>query len=150
MEGRKNAKDEPLSLAGMVTLLGGGFVAGSFMIAVGLLASAVLLFKRLTVALIVLSAVIGPTLALFASRPPGMDYTYSRYLIGSLPFLLLAAAWGIDALLQPLARGRAWIPSAVGVALAGTYLVTGPLFGPRLIGKPFMGSLLDLHGIGKS
>ena len=147
MESRKDAKQETAGLVGVVTLVGGGFVAGSFMIVAGLAASVVLLFRRLATALIVLSAAIGPTLALVASQPPGMDYTYSRYLIGSVPFLLLAAAWGIDALLGKLAGGRAWIPRAAGLALVVVYLVSGPLFGPRMLGRPMMGSLLDLYAI---
>ena len=115
-------KDQPLTWFGIPLLLAGGTVEGALLLAGLPLATFALWRERTDAALLLLCALLGPLVTLLALRPHGMEYAWSRYLLGALPFAALALGYGLERLL----RGELATQAVAAVAAALT-LLAGPL-----------------------
>ena len=121
-------KARPEGLFGIANLLAGGAYAGVVWL-VGLPVGLLLFARRSPVDAVVLGAsIVGPALFLAVTLPHGMEYAYARYLVISLPSMLMILAW---LLARPF---ESWLPGAAGPRVAvvvGLVLVTvGHLAGP--------------------
>ncbi len=142
----------PAGLLGTATLLAGGrgaALAWLVAIPVGL---AALWRARRESAIWIGAAIAGPLAFVLASRPPGMEYAYARYLLVSLPFVLMLLAWLVVAAVEralaalrvapAAARG---IALALGVAFVAALHVAGPRSPLRPPEGPFGNTYLSLR-----
>jgi len=111
-------------------LLGGGRTAGLAALCL-LPVAAIWAFaaQPSRAAWVVLPALL-PAVILAAVNPLSGPYSFTRYLLVSLPFLVLLLAWVFEAALRSsVARGRmaAPIPLGAGVLLLMTCFATGPI-----------------------
>lgn len=143
------------SLPGMATLLGGSLTAGIVLGLAGLLGAGWLARRAPRAAWLCLAAALGPGVVLLATRPVGMDYAWSRYLMGSLPFLVVLASAGVFAGLRLLVSERvsertapftsATFTTALLLGLLAWHVARGPLFGGGLRRAQFQNTYLALH-----
>lgn len=135
-------RDHPTSLLGVPLLLGGGaWGLGALLLGVPL-GLAQLRRQELhgnRSAALLAAALLGPLVFLLATRPHGMEYAWSRYLLLALP-----AAWMLTALAWTRVAGRLALP------LGSLLLIGGALLGPSLgsvsaVGAPFTNTYVALR-----
>ena len=120
--------DRPQGVFGIAVLLCGGNTETFLILPLFAFGVLGLLRWRREAALVALAAVLGPSLLLLAKPPHGMEYAYARYLIGALPFVFLAAAWGLVSLLRRLAGAQGEVVAGLsGALLLGASFVFGPI-----------------------
>ena len=116
-------KDRPLGWFGIPTLLAG--TPWMAMIWVATVPVALAVHARTRREGWLAAAVLGALIGLLATRPHGMTYAWSRYLITAIPFCLMALAWGAHALTRRIGLGDGGALLA-GLGLAVALHVTGP------------------------
>ncbi len=138
----------PAGLLGTATLLAGDRdVALAWLVAIPVGLAALWRARRES-AIWIGAAVVGPLVLVLASRPPGMEYAYARYLLISLPFVLMLLAWLVVAAVERVLRARRAARGAalaLGVALVAALHVTGPRSPFRPTEGPFGNTYLSLR-----
>jgi hypothetical protein len=130
----------------VLTLLAGGRVAGLFWL-VGVPVAAVLLSRASRPAALLLCATIaGPAFALWASAPQGNPYAYARYLLVSLPAVLMLLAWLARATVERWQQ-RKRLALGLGLLLIAAGHLGGPLSGRHPAGDPFTNTYLRLAAL---
>jgi hypothetical protein len=116
-------------------LLSGGRTTGVAGLCLLPVAAVWALARRTRAAVWVVSPALLPAAILLVVDPLSGPYSFTRYLLVSLPFLVLLLAWAFDAALRSsVARGRAVGPIVLGmgVPLLMACFVTGPIGPSRL------------------
>jgi hypothetical protein len=142
------ASPGPVHAMDVATLLAGGRWVGFLWLAVVPLAAVWALRARTRSALWLLAGISGPLIGLLLSTPYGMAYAYARYLLVSLPFLLMLLAWLFVHLLQLLAPRDAratQIAGVLGIALLIVIHLMGPYGPSNRDDHPFSNSYLALR-----
>jgi len=89
------------------------------------------------------AALLGPLALLVATRPPGLEYAWARYLLGALPFALVLVAHAFLFLLRRLPGGETG-GLGLGALLGLLVFLGGPLCGRNAQGS-FSNTYLALH-----
>jgi hypothetical protein len=129
-------------------LLTGGRMAGIAALLLVPVAAVWALAKRASCAPWVVVPALLPAAILLVVDPLSGPYSFTRYLLVSLPFLALLLAWGFEAALRSsVARGRAAVPIVLGggVLLLMTCLATGPVGPLRLSSDRFAAIYLAMR-----
>jgi len=137
--------DRPTTFFGIPLLLGGGVVGGVALLAGVPLGLVALARAERRSALLLAGAVAGPLALLLTTRPHGMEYAWSRYLLTSLPaaLMLLGAAW-----MRGLARLWPGAGGERGALLLGVAFLVGMLGLPRRAhDAPFSNTYLAMHDL---
>lgn len=98
-------------------------------------------------ALVFLTAIFAPAVILSVVQPYGKIYAYVRYLLCSLPFMLMLIAWVITGLLRaliPAFRRSNLLTLAAGLALVIVSFAAGPLGVRHTDDGPFANSYLSM------
>jgi hypothetical protein len=129
-------------------LLSGGRAAGIAALCLVPVAAVWALAKRTRRAVWIVVPALLPGAILLLVNPLTGPYSFSRYLLVSLPFLALLLAWAFEAALRSsVARGRAAGPIVLGggVLLLMTCFVTGPIGPSRLTLDRFAATYLAMR-----
>jgi hypothetical protein len=138
-------KDRPETIVGITTVLAGGGVAGVVWM-VGLPLAMLLMFRRARTSAVLLGAsIVGPLLFLFVIRPHGMEYAYARYLVNSVPAMLMLMAWLVVRPLSGLVGNT--VATGFGVAIVALTFFTGPMKPARAPQGPFANSYLSMRSL---
>jgi hypothetical protein len=135
------------SMLDVAALLGGSRPAGVVWL-VGVPAAAILmLIRKRMKALVLITAVFAPVVAVVITRPEGMAYAYARYLLTALPFMLMLMAWLLVEALHATrlpARTGDYVGLAVGAVLVVVSFLTGPLGLKHTDDGPFANTYLSM------
>ena len=112
----------PLSWLEVTGIMGGGALPGVLIPILALVGATVQLRRSKDAGALLAASVIGPLALLLLTRPFGMGYAYARYLIASLPFLLLLASIPLSGALG----GREHRCGVLAIVLAAALHLTGP------------------------
>ena len=129
-------------------LLSGGRAAGIAALFLVPVAAVWALAKRASRAVWIVVPALLPGGILLLVNPLTGPYSFTRYLLASLPFLALLLAWAFEAALRSsVARGRAAGPIVLGggVLLLMTCFVTGPIGPSRLTPDRFAAIYLAMR-----
>ena len=135
----------------LADLLAGGRTAGIAALCLVPVAAVWALAKRASCAVWVVVPALLPTAILVVVDPLSDPYSFTRYLLVSLPFLALLLAWAFEAALRSsVARGRAAGPIVLGggVLLLMTCFATGPIEPLRLSSDRFAAIYLAMRPLG--
>jgi hypothetical protein len=130
-----------------VALLAGSRPAAYVWLACAPLASAWILVRKRTEALVLVVAAFAMPFALFVGQPAGDVYATARILLVGLPFLTMLLAWAIAAgarALAPSPRVAGVAALAAGALLVAVSVAAGPLGFRRVDDGPFGASFASL------
>jgi len=113
----------------VLALMAGSRPAGIIWLVGVPVAAILMLIRKGTKALVLITAVFAPMAAVIITKPQGLSYAYARYLLSALPFMLMLMAWLLVEVLHS-ARLPARICDYAGLALGAVLVVVSFLTGP--------------------